>query len=635
MRTGHLALAAATAVLVAGVAAPPRAAQAADPLPAGALRAVGTAEGWVTSSYQGWNWANPDLYYEYVTPGGDLGIVARGVDDDDLTVTTYDAATLAQVGPATTVSMQGWPDWGGFYAAPDGDLYVLVGRENPGEDDSLNVVAVRRYDPDWNLLGTAYVKGSATQGGVKGVYSPFVAGAAHMVLAGNRLVVHMARLIYAIAGVHHQVNLTFEVNTNTMTATTFDTLGGVSYSSHSFQQLVTTNGNALVMVDHGDAYPREIQLGVMASYPTSRTVSRYDLFDFNGAEGDNVTGASVTDLVSGPQGVVVLGNSIPQPDAPDGPLGSADEQRNAFAISATTTGAHSLHWLTQYAADGATGAGEVRAVQVGTDRYAVLFDVQDGDSDQLEYRLIDSAGTVHASASFPDVFYSTISEPVLVGHEVYWVGVGRDVRADPQTAYLFGVDVSDPTAPTLDRSDSQDFTTAPTPTISGTAQVGRQLIASAGSWAPLPDALGYRWYADGKAINGATGATLMLSPRQYHRTITVRVTAARAGYWTTSRTSSATASVTAGETTPGKPVITGKVTVGTRLTGHPGTWSPSGLRFSYQWYAAGTRIKGATHAIYRLSRARLHQRVWVVVTGRERGYRTTSAASKHTAKVGR
>jgi hypothetical protein len=416
--------------------------------PGGAVTQIGTSGRWISrSSYGSGDWARPDDLYYYTDSVGNLAIVEHA-SSDALTIDTFNPSTLQPVGQTRSISLAGWPDWGRFYAAPDGDFYVLVGRKNLTDDDKRDVVAVRRYDSEWKLLGTAYVKGDATQGGVKGIYSAFDNSAPHMVLVGNRLVVHMARLIYPIDGIRHQVNLTFEVNVDSMTATSFDKLGGVAYSSHSFQQLVAMNGSYLVMVDHGDAYPRAIQMGVMAGYPDQRQVSTYDLFNFNGSIGNNFTGATVTALVSGPSGIVVLGNSIPQPDAPNGPLGSRDEQRNVYATSADPgTGAHTVQWLTHFASNGAAGALEPRVVQVGPDRYAVLFSVRDGTSDRLEYRLIDSNGTVLASASFPSVLFYASSDPILIGSRVYWVGTDTSSQSKP--VYLFGINVADPAAPSL------------------------------------------------------------------------------------------------------------------------------------------------------------------------------------------
>jgi len=414
-------------------------------LPAGAVMELGTVAWTRTSSYDGGNWAQPDLLDYYTDGAGNLAIVSHDSAAGTLAIDTYDPSTLQRVGEARTISLAGWPDWGGFYAGPDGCFYVLVGQENPNEDDALNVVAVRRYDSNWNLVGTAYVLGGATQGGIKGIYSPFAYGAAHMVLVGDRLVVHMARLIYVIAGLHHQVNLTFEVDVDSMTATTFDQLGGCAYCSHSFQQLVVMNDGNLVLIDHGDGYPRGVQMGVMANYPAQRRVSTYDLFPFNGATGDNFTGATVTGLVSGPSGIVVVGTSIQQPNAPNGPLGSGDEKRNVYAIWADpASGAHTVHWLTDFAPQGAENALEPRVVQVGVDRYAVLFSVQNESGYRTEYRLIDSAGTVLASGFFPGMFFCSVSQPILIGGKLYWAGTEPN---DPNSwnssppSYLFRLDV--------------------------------------------------------------------------------------------------------------------------------------------------------------------------------------------------
>lgn len=434
-------------LLVGLLLAPPPAVLAATSPPAGALAQVGERGGWISESSYGGNWAQPDDHYYYTDALGNLAIV-RHRASDSLAIDTFDPSTLQRIGQTRSISLSGWPDWGGFYAAPDGDFYVLVGRDNLAENDDRDVVAVRRYDSDWNLIGTAYVKGGATQGGVKGIYVPFDASAPDMVLAGNRLVIHMARLIYERDGVHHQVNLTFEVDVDSMTAITFDDLGDVSYSSHSFRQLVAMHGSDLVMVDHGDAYPRSVRMGVMHDYPAQRDVDTDDLFPFNGEIGNNFTGATLNGLVSGPSGVVVLGSSIRHPDAPDGPLGSSGERRNIYAIAANpATGAHTVHWLTNFAPHGADRAFEPRVVQVGVDRFVVLFGARNAAGDRLEYRLIDSAGTELTSASFPGVRFYASSDPILVGSRILWVGSAPG--SWPPPAYLYGINVDDPATPSL------------------------------------------------------------------------------------------------------------------------------------------------------------------------------------------
>jgi len=81
------------------------------------------------------------------------------------------------------------------------------------------------------------------------------------------------------------------------------------------------------------------------------------------------------------------------------------------------------------------------------------------------------------------------------------------------------------------------FTSAPTPTISGTIAAGSVLTADPGAWSPAAT-LSYAWFADGKAIyKGPKTNKYTLTATSQFKAITVRVTATKSGYVTTSRTS--------------------------------------------------------------------------------------------------
>lgn len=190
------------------------------------------------------------------------------------------------------------------------------------------------------------------------------------------------------------------------------------------------------------------------------------------------------------------------------------------------------------------------------------------------------------------------------------------------------------TASTTPPSPPKKFTTVPTPTLSGTAQVGKTLTAKAGTWSPAPTSLSYQWYRSGKVIAGATGRTYMLAPATKGGTITVRVTAARTGYvTTTSKPAQATKTVKAGTITAVKPKISGTVRVGRTLTAVPGKWKPATTTFSYQWYRNGSKIKGATKVTYTLKSADKSKKISVKVTGQATGYTTKAKTSSKTAKV--
>ncbi|MFT4217341.1 MAG: CAP domain-containing protein [Micropruina sp.] len=180
----------------------------------------------------------------------------------------------------------------------------------------------------------------------------------------------------------------------------------------------------------------------------------------------------------------------------------------------------------------------------------------------------------------------------------------------------------------------KEFTKSPTPTISGTAQVGKTLTAKPGNWSPSPGFVSYQWYRDGEPIAGATSRTYLVDAAAKDAAVTVGVTAGRTGYETTTRTSKATKKVKAGTITAAKPTITGTARVDRILTAVPGTWQPETTTFSYQWYRNSSTIKGATGATYTLKPADKGKKISVKVTGRAAGYTTKAKTSAKTGKVG-
>ncbi len=73
-------------------------------------------------------------------------------------------------------------------------------------------------------------------------------------------------------------------------------------------------------------------------------------------------------------------------------------------------------------------------------------------------------------------------------------------------------------------------------TVSGKLRVGSTVRVVLGGLKPSGITVGYRWFANGKAIAKATGAKLRLSSRQRGAAISVRVTLSKAGYNNLTRT---------------------------------------------------------------------------------------------------
>ena len=184
------------------------------------------------------------------------------------------------------------------------------------------------------------------------------------------------------------------------------------------------------------------------------------------------------------------------------------------------------------------------------------------------------------------------------------------------------------------------------PTVLGTPQVGGSLAATPGGWSPGDVSTAYQWLAGGAPINGATGATYSPVTADVGKAISVRVTASKAGYASGTATSAATAAVAApaaaappASPSPGAialaklPAISGTPMVGKKLSVSAGLWNPGGVQLSYQWYAGGKAIKGATGSSFKVGRAQVGDKMTVKVTAAASGYTPVTVTTKPSQKV--
>lgn len=175
--------------------------------------------------------------------------------------------------------------------------------------------------------------------------------------------------------------------------------------------------------------------------------------------------------------------------------------------------------------------------------------------------------------------------------------------------------------------------TAPKPAIKGTAQVGRTLTVTRGTWSPSPSSVKYVWKANGTTISTQTSSSFVVPASAKGKRLTVTVTGSRTGYTTRSVTSSTTRTVVAGTFSAPRPAIKGTTRVGSTLTVVRGTWTPSPSSLKYVWKANGVTIATRTSSTFVVPARARGKQLTVTVTGAKAGYTSKSVASYRTATI--
>lgn len=172
------------------------------------------------------------------------------------------------------------------------------------------------------------------------------------------------------------------------------------------------------------------------------------------------------------------------------------------------------------------------------------------------------------------------------------------------------------------------------PAVDGLARVGATLNASPGAWNPNNVTYSYEWRAAGAAIPNATGSTFTVRRAQEGQRIRVVVTASQPGYPTSTAASIRTPAVQPGQITNTLlPVISGTPKVDQPLSAGTGSWNPTPDSLTYQWFAGGRPIAGATSSTFVPGPAQVQQPLAVEVTAAKAGYDSVSARSISTAAV--
>lgn len=303
----------------------------------------------------------------------------------------------------------------------DNGYYILSGQDNPDESDSVEVYRITKYDLDWNRVSSVGLFGANT-------YSAFAAGSARFDSMDKYLAIRTCHTMYTTSnGLHHQANVTFIVDTETMEITdSYYSImnAGYGYCSHSFNQYIKYDENTVVGVDHGDAHPRSVAIFKSKSTtPESFSGSHnyQSLFPISGNTGDNYTGVSVGGFEISSDKYIVVGNSVDQDSW------TSSKTRNVFVSSITkdftnTTGEALTKFITDYPEGGKSAKTPVLA-KINENRFLVLWSVSNSsdfsDKERIYYIEIDGDGDIVGPIHTMKGHLSDC-QPVLKDEKVVW-----------------------------------------------------------------------------------------------------------------------------------------------------------------------------------------------------------------------
>ncbi|RYB92416.1 CHAP domain-containing protein [Nocardioides glacieisoli] len=162
------------------------------------------------------------------------------------------------------------------------------------------------------------------------------------------------------------------------------------------------------------------------------------------------------------------------------------------------------------------------------------------------------------------------------------------------------------------------------PTIQGVPEVGQTLTLTPSAWSPQPTKVKTQWYADGAALDDATGSSLVLTRSLIDKSITARTIASSGGFKKSRSATEPTTPVLAKPVRITEPaVVQGKARVGSKLVAKVGTARPANATASYRWLRDGKRIAGTTRNTYTVRRGDVGHSLAVEVTWSKRSYRDT------------
>lgn len=303
---------------------------------------------------------------------------------------------------------------GAFTADTAGNYYILYGKENDEGDRNSHNIAVVKYSSSGKELNSFSLEAYPPDS-FNGVKKPFHAGYARLEISGDMIAAYFATLMFkSNDGLNHQASYGFVLNINTFEKIT--NAGGnmsIPYTSHSFNEAILPVNNGFVFTDLGDAYPRAFNVNKLTKTSPKKTIQS---FTFEGAIGENYTGATLGGLEKTNSGYILAG-SYKKRSSDNGQLLVLTIDENLSKISEPI-------WLTSYD-HGKKDIRSAKIVQVSQNRYLILW------------QLVGSYVSAYAPISYAiivDGAGNKITSPVQINAEM---NPADELRYNPVTNAVY------------------------------------------------------------------------------------------------------------------------------------------------------------------------------------------------------
>ncbi len=366
----------------------------------------------------GWNWA--DTTDSYLVPEADGAFTRVEHVGESIIIEQYSKDTELQWKKTLQMDL---PVWGGFYSGKDYHFFVF-GQTNYEENDQKEVLRVVRYSKNWNKIDSASAYGQNTT-------VPFRAGTVDMDEGGDYLYIHTCHEMYTSSdGKRHQSNMTFKLYIPGMSFSV-EQESSPGYTSHSFNQYIYVDEGNVIMVDHGDAYPRAITIGRIkddTDTPGMDNYQRVKLIQIGGETGENYTGATVGGSQASDTRYIVTGKSIDQANF------NTSTRDNVYVVTASksdfTDASVTFRWQTNYPEGSTVVLSNPYLIRITGTKLLLIWTEQLNHNDLnvlLHYVFLDENGKA-ASQVYTNPGKLSDVMPVINGNYLTWyVTTGCDV----------------------------------------------------------------------------------------------------------------------------------------------------------------------------------------------------------------